>query len=244
MRTLLFDIDGTLLLTHHSGSGSLKHAIQDEFGLAESRVDIDFAGRTDRSIFIELLTKNDLEPSGENQRRLKLRYTRFLPTVLRTCGGKVLPGVTNLLNRLSTNCRFRCCVMTGNLEKTAKVKLEHFNLSNHCVSVYGGDHDQHRNDLAKRTAKRLRDEHGAEATRDMVVIGDTVADIRCGHAIGATVIAVATGNQSVDQLQAENPQTVLQDLSDTDLVMGLLGLEAAPNLPGRTTETTRNNLDS
>ena len=222
MKTLLFDIDGTLVVTNNSGSGALEHAIRDGFGLARGRIDIEFGGRTDRSIFVELLEKNEIEPTLENQRRLETRYARFLPGVLHDSGGRVLPGVTRLLERVSPNELFRCCVMTGNLVRTADVKLRHFDLHDHFVSIHGGDHDQHRDDLAKRTAQRLRDDHGPDSLGEVVVIGDTIADIRCGHAIGASVIAVATGGQSADQLSSEHPMAVLDDLSDTDRVMELL----------------------
>ena len=59
MRTLLFDIDGTLLLTNGGGSRALKLAIEREFGIKSARIDVNFAGRTDRSLLAELLQRND-----------------------------------------------------------------------------------------------------------------------------------------------------------------------------------------
>lgn len=222
MKTLLFDIDGTLLLTNNSGSGALKESIETEFGIADASVAIDFAGRTDRSILVELLQSNDLEPSGENQAKLRAHYVGRLPQVLEQSGGQILPGVVDLLQELSASSRYRCCVMTGNLVVTAGVKLGHFNLHGYFEKIYGGDHDEHRNDLAKRAAKQIRSDFGEEALQDVVVIGDTVADIQCGHAIGADVIAVATGSHSTDRLAEQRPLAVMDDLSDRQQFIGLI----------------------
>jgi phosphoglycolate phosphatase-like HAD superfamily hydrolase len=48
----------------------------------------------------------------------------------------------------------------------------------------------------------------------MWVIGDTPGDVRCGRAIGAKVIAVATGESSLDELAACRPDHVAADFSD------------------------------
>ncbi len=185
MRTLLFDIDGTLLLTNRGGGRALKLAIQQEFGVSDVRMDISFSGRTDRSLLVEILQRNGLPTNDQYQDRLCNIYTRLLPEVLAQHGGRVLPGAVELLERLSCVAELRCYVMTGNLHQTATHKLNHFRLSKYFLDIFGGDHDCQRNALAERTASALRDRYGNEATEDVVVIGDTPADILCGHAIGA-----------------------------------------------------------
>ena len=54
---------------------------------------------------------------------------------------------------------------------------------------------------------------------DVVVIGDTPADMSCGRGIGARAIGVATGRYSVDDLRACAAAAVFDDLSDTDAVV-------------------------
>ena len=222
MRTLLFDIDGTLLLTNRGGGRALFQAIREEFGVSEVRMDIRFSGRTDRSLLIEILERNELEPSEVNQARLRDIYTGLLPGVLQRHGGRVLPGATELLDRISAETEVRCYVMTGNLHETAAHKLNHFGLGHYFRGIFGGDHDRERDDLARRTAEALRSRYGQSATDDVVVIGDTPADIRCGHAIGARVVAVCTGNYERRDLEAEKPIVVLDDMSDVSTIFGLL----------------------
>ncbi len=55
------------------------------------------------------------------------------------------------------------------------------------------------------------------------MIGDTPHDIACGKVIGARTIAVATGRYSVDELRAESPTAVFDDLSDTAALLRVLG---------------------
>jgi phosphoglycolate phosphatase len=222
MRTLLFDIDGTLLLTNRGGGRALIQAIREEFEVSDVRMDIRFSGRTDRSLLIEILERNGLPTSEESQNRLGQIYTGLLPNVLKRHGGRVLPGAIDLLERISTETELRCYVMTGNLHETATHKLDHFGLSHYFRGVFGGDHDRQRDDLARRTADALRDRYGESATDDVVVIGDTPADIRCGHAIGAKVVAVCTGSHERAELESESPMVVLNDMSNVSTIFDLL----------------------
>jgi phosphoglycolate phosphatase len=222
MRTLLFDIDGTLLMTNGGGSGAFRLALEAEFGLHRGVVNISFSGRTDRSLLPQLLSINGLPTCEQTQNRLRDRYATIFPGVLAQRGGYVLPGVPDLLARLADNQKVRIGVMTGNLHETATRKLQHFGLLRFVRWIIGGDWDYDRNELALRAAKLIEQQHGKQATDDVVVIGDTPADIRCGHAIGARVIAVCTGNHSRRELAAEDPAEVLDDLSDVDAVCDIL----------------------
>ncbi|TWU32811.1 HAD family hydrolase [Novipirellula artificiosorum] len=221
IRTLLFDIDGTLLRTNEGGRGALESALEDEFQLDAARVDIPFCGRTDRQILNELLIRNQLPPSDSNRQRLQQRYLSFLPAVLTERGGEVLPGVMDVLRAIADDSRVCVSVMTGNLHESATFKLSHFGLSRYFRWIVGGDHDCHRDDLARRAMATIRDAFGDEATEQVMVIGDTPADIRCGHAIGARTIGVCTGRYDRQALEAENPHVVLDDLSDVAQVCSL-----------------------
>ncbi len=222
MRVLLFDIDGTLLLTNGGGSGALKHALEREFGVSEACTNVDFAGRTDRSLLEEILCRNRMPNTREHFERLRDCYTTLLPRVLQEHGGKVLPGAVSLLEQLRDRNDLICHVMTGNLTATATVKLEHFGLRHYFDDIFGGEHDAHRNDLARRTAETIRARHGEAATREIIVIGDTPADVQCGHAIGASVLAVCSGRHGRHELEAERPMSVHDDLSDLAAILQLL----------------------
>ncbi|MGB0598388.1 MAG: HAD family hydrolase [Rubripirellula sp.] len=222
MRVLLFDIDGTLLVTDDGGKTALEAALADEFELSAVDVAISFAGRTDRSILRELLERNRLDASEPNQNRLARRYSAYLPKILAQRGGEILPGINELLEKIAAQDNFLCYVMTGNLRETATHKLNHFGLTRYFQGVFGGDHDSARDDLARRTAADLRDRHGEQQLGEVIVIGDTPHDIRCGHAIGARVVAVCTGSYGRSALEAEKPAAVLDDFADATAIHDLL----------------------
>ena len=58
--------------------------------------------------------------------------------------------------------------------------------------------------------------------RQVVVVGDTPHDIRSGRAIGARVIAVATGKPALAALAEAKPDLLLKDLSDITPVLSLI----------------------
>ncbi len=222
MRILLFDIDGTLLLTDGGGKFALQAAIEEEFAVSSPCTDISFSGRTDRALLAELLRLNDLPDDEDHQNRLGARYVSILPSVLAQRGGRVLPGVAELLSRLTRCDDVGCYVMTGNLHRSATHKLAHFDLLCCVRGIFGGDRDLHREDLARRSAAVLQQRYGGQAIEETIVIGDTPADVRCGHAIGARVVAVCTGFFDRQELEAESPMCVEDDLSDVDRLLKLL----------------------
>lgn len=223
MRTLLFDIDGTLLITQGAGSDALAAVMRAEFELDDPDVSLSFSGRTDRSLILELLTKNELPTDEVHFVRLRDAYFGMFPETLRRTGGSILPGVASVLERCRVAEHVRSCVMTGNCQFTAREKLRHFGLLDQFEDVFSGDHDADRDDMARRTRQQIVKRHGQSPASNLVVIGDTPADIRCGKAIGATTIAVCTGNFHDDQLRSHQPDHVFGDLSQPGVVGALLG---------------------
>ena len=63
--------------------------------------------------------------------------------------------------------------------------------------------------------KAKRELHITFTATDIILIGDTVHDIRCGKAIGATTIAVTTGMHGDPKvLEAEKPDLLVTSLAD------------------------------
>jgi phosphoglycolate phosphatase-like HAD superfamily hydrolase len=57
------------------------------------------------------------------------------------------------------------------------------------------------------------------APQDVIIIGDTPADVDCAHASGARVIAVATGHFDIDSLRAAGADLAVHDLTDTNKLL-------------------------
>src|SRR5438552_19188863 len=96
MIAVLFDIDGTLLASGGAGKAALETAFTEEFGVT-LRVQIPYAGRTDRAIARDLLRAHEIADSLENWHRLQAAYLARLPDSLNRHNGRVLPGILALL---------------------------------------------------------------------------------------------------------------------------------------------------
>ena len=215
MRTLLFDIDGTLLITHRAGGQALAEAMRVEFQVESfSTEGISFAGRTDRDLTAEILKLAKLDPSVQNVGRLRRRYSQVLRTAIATIPGQVLPGVFDLLEQLIRQPKVALAVMTGNFPETARIKLEAYGLMDYFPWLMGGDLDPIRCDMARRTKRHIENKHGAQATEDIIVIGDTTNDVKCARSIEARCLAVCTGSDDRQALQAAGADCVVEDLTD------------------------------
>ena len=103
-------------------------------------------------------------------------------------------------------------LLTGNIQLGAEIKLRHFGLWE--FFEFGGFADDHedRNRIAAAALERGRRVVGKNLRpEEIVVVGDTPFDIRCGKFIGAKVLAVATGGAKLDELKKHSPDWVVED---------------------------------
>jgi phosphoglycolate phosphatase len=223
-RLLLFDIDGTLIDSGGAGLQALKVAIEEQFGIVDDLVGIEFAGKTDTNIVHQILRRLRIAVSEENVTRILDGYTRFLGRELPRRKGRLLPGVPDLLPRLQSRSQNVLALLTGNIERGAKLKLAHYGIWDFFeFGAFADDHHD-RNALGPFAQRRAREKHAIDFAAEAIdVIGDTPHDIACGKAIGARTIAVATGSFSRAQLAAHQPDALLDDFSEVDARIAELG---------------------
>jgi len=224
-KLVLFDIDGTILLSSGAGRRAIVSAIAEEIGDTGPLTDIPFGGKTDPQIVTELLAAaGEREPpSPDRVTGICRRYVELLATELdrSTTRTFVMPGVHQLLHRLERETGIILGLLTGNLAQGARLKLRAAGIDpeRFQVGAYGSD-AAYRPDLPPIAARRATRFFGHEPRGDaVVIIGDTPADIDCGSCIEARAVAVATGDYSVADLLACEPHAVFEDLSDTDSVL-------------------------
>ncbi len=223
MDIILFDIDGTLLSSGGAGKFALETAFTEDFGVP-LRVQIPYAGRTDRAIVADLFQSHGVEPTPAHLEKILAGYLRRLPTSLERLKGKILPGIVELLTHLRERTQITVGLLTGNVRAGAKVKLGHFGLYEQFTFGGFGDHHLDRDDVAREALAAARTHVGPHVTADRIwVIGDTPMDVRCARAIGAKVLAVATGLHTMAQLQACDPDLALEDMSDPERFLRFFG---------------------
>ena len=223
----LFDIDGTLVNAGGAGQAAMLAALQEVLGVEHIDADIPTAGRTDCSITRDLLAHlKGRQPAEQSDsvlaELLQSAYLKHLPDQLIRRPGCVLPGVEQLLEQLSGRRDIHLGLLTGNFREGARLKLEHFGLSEHFRFGAFGDRHLERDDVARQAQRTVACIAPALPGSRLWVIGDTPADIHCGRAIGARVVAVATGRYSWAELAAEQPEFLLNNLADTSRLLQLL----------------------
>ena len=224
-RLVLFDIDGTLLLTAGAGRRAITEALSDEVQDPAAFAGIRFDGKTDPQIVAEMLAMAGQDEARESERvrRLCERYVGLLARELErpTARTTLMPGVEPLLERLERAPGVLLGLLTGNLAEGAALKLRSGGIDpgRFRLGAFGSD-AAHRPDLPAIAARRAERWFGrVPRGPEVVIIGDTPADIQCGTGISARAVAVATGGYSVPELAACGPHAVFENLSDTEVVL-------------------------
>ena len=212
---ILWDIDGTILRSAGAGMKALNAALQSVFGLTGSFAGIDFAGRTDLWIIRQIFARFGIDDTREHRAVYIDGYIAALPEVLRGCNTGVLPGVLEILGRAADHPDVVQGLLTGNLRRGAETKLGHHGLYGYFPIGAFADDSEVRNELGPHALRRARDHWGFDFAPGRVwIVGDTPHDILCARALGARVLAVATGASKVSDLARHNPDAVLEHLGD------------------------------
>jgi phosphoglycolate phosphatase len=226
-RLVLFDIDGTLVLTGGAGKRAMDRAFEDAFGVPDAFADVAMGGRTDRFLIERALERWSLPITADALTRFRDGYLAHLAGSLHEPGNGrkgLMPGVPALLDALDGRPHVQTALLTGNYEDGARLKLEHFGLWDRFAwGAFGDDHADR--DALARAAVAAAPSRGVPLAdpADAVVIGDTPFDIACARAAGARVVAVATGGHGLDELRRLEPDLAVESLDDLDRVLALVG---------------------
>jgi phosphoglycolate phosphatase-like HAD superfamily hydrolase len=215
-RLVLFDIDGTLVLTGRAGVRGMNAAFERLYGRADALDGVTIAGRTDRAIVSDVLARMNLEPGDGGIDAIRDAYLDALRVEIRrpvTHWSGVLPGVSELLQALDQREDIAIGLLTGNFEGGAEIKLGHFDLWRRFrFGAYGDRHVDRRDLVPVAIAAAERAGIGPVASREVIVIGDTPLDVDCAAAHGARAIGVATGPFTRDELAEAGAHLVVDTL--------------------------------
>ncbi len=195
---VLWDIDGTLL-SCRAGVDALQRALLNRFAILDDLSGLHLAGRTDTAIAEEIASRHPghaIDPW-----ELLEAYLLELEELLPKRDGVVFPGVREILDWADAHPEVHNALLTGNIEKGARLKLRRFGLDRFFEFGAFGDDSADRNRLGPialgRARARLKKEFALARTW---VIGDTPRDIACARALGCRALAVATGGYPLEAL--------------------------------------------
>jgi phosphoglycolate phosphatase len=216
IRAVLFDIDGTLLVTGGAGGAAWQRAFEELHGVEANVAEHTDAGMTDPEI-AKIIFREVVGRDGTPEERAQAigRYLKHLPdTVAESSGYRTMPGVEALLDELIDGGTLLGLV-TGNIEAAAHIKLARAGFNRFfSFGGYGSD-SADRTVLTKTALSRGELVSGGALTNGACIgVGDTPRDVAACHGAGIRVVGVATGSYSVEQLEEAGGDWVLETVRD------------------------------
>jgi phosphoglycolate phosphatase-like HAD superfamily hydrolase len=217
-RLILFDIDGTLLSAGRAARESILAALASVLGWEGSADGNDFSGKTDPQILRELVRESvGGERFDSTLAEVLDRYVEELRGRLRLEAVVPKPGIPALLDRLGGEPGVVLGLLTGNIERGARLKLEPPGFNRYFSFGAFGDDSADRYCLPAIAVARARERTGRDFPgASVVIVGDSVHDVACGRSLGVRAIAVATGPTPAERLAAERPDALFADFADVD----------------------------
>ena len=200
---VLFDIDGTLLVTGGAGAVAWQRAFRELHGIDANIEEHTHAGMTDPEI-AEIVFREVIGRDGDEAERAAAIacYLSHLEAAVAESGGyRVMPGIEALLPKLAEQ-GVLLGIVTGNIEAAAHIKLARADLNRFfAFGGYGSD-SRDRTELTRRAVERGGVVAGSPLDRDATIaVGDTPRDVKAGHGAGIRVAGVATGQYGVEELR-------------------------------------------
>ena len=224
---IFFDIDGTILSTNGAGKVAFSMALHEAHNLDDPLAEVTFAGATDWGIYEQTLAKHGVTPTTKSREKFFAAMEQALKKTLISGKPFTYPGAAESISRLANHPRVQLGLITGNTEACARVKLGYFDLEQYFpFGGFGSDHPD-RVEIARIAMKRAAIHSsgpGPVQYDQRILIGDTPADIDAAHGIGATALAVLTGDFNEDTLRSAGADIVAQGIPSA--------LARGPTFPG------------
>ena len=220
----VFDIDGTLLHAYGGAHYNAFHsALKKHFDL-ECKIDgVPLHGNTDTGILRAVLAREGLSNSDFDAKRDAV-FIHMCDEVEQNRShvrSELCPGIADLLIRLKAQGKL-LGIATGNLERIAWIKIESAGVRHYFSFGAFSDGHETRQDIFRDAMSQVRSVLGKDAT--ICFVGDTPHDVNAGRALGAHVIAVATGVHDVATLEACGPDVCVTSCNDLLVQFAAAGL--------------------
>jgi phosphoglycolate phosphatase-like HAD superfamily hydrolase len=225
MRLVLFDVDGTLISSSSITFDYWKALVKKHFNLDTDRNDIYSEGKTDREILFEHLKDKGIKDPEKDSRFLSA-LNDIGNIVAKSIEGIKIQKIENvevLLNELQKNESIINGLLTGNTYEKARAKLKNSGLWNYFKVGAFGEVTRVRSELVKTAIDDTFEKTGYKINKeDVYLIGDTTRDIKCAKEANVKIISVATGKESLEHLEKENPDYLFNDFSDIEKIISVI----------------------
>ncbi|MDR2157290.1 MAG: HAD hydrolase-like protein [Clostridiales Family XIII bacterium] len=224
---IFWDIDGTLMHCGSDGTQALNQTFQKLYGIDDAFRRAGIGRAQDAVVIDRIMTQNGI-PAVDLE-TIKTVFIDNLQRILNNDNEKrVLPGVRGLLRRAAEN-NILNALLTSNLRAGAECKLRSVDLltfpDGEPQFIGGGFGDAYGEkwDVAETSRKALERLTGKPIhPSGIILIGDSVYDIKTAKRCGFHSIAAATGWTPPEELDAAAPDMLFADLGDTDAVFAAI----------------------
>jgi len=225
-RLVLFDIDGTLITDDGAAREAFAEGLAEVYGFRGDVRRYDFSGRTDPQI-ASMILRDAGWNDADIEARLPALWNHYLAGLARNAPGRVraLAGVVALLDAVRADERLTLALLTGNIEPGARLKLGAIGLNDYFPFGAFGSDSSRREELPPIAVERAAAMTGIVFRGTaVVIIGDSIYDVRCGVPHGATTIAIASGKTPAEKLRAENPDHFFASAEELeDILVAIAG---------------------
>ena len=216
MKYLLWDIDGTLLVTGGIGIKAISETVKQRFNKDDFEFGESMAGRTDSYIIKKIVKHYKSKYTAADAAGFFITYNQIFSKLLKSSNGNLLTNVKSTLEYLETGKdKYTSTLLTGNCKLAGIEKIKHFGINQHFnieLSTFG-ELSEDRELLAKAAYQKISMHDPKITPEDIIVIGDTPFDVACANAIGArSLIILEEKFHSLEAIKAENPWKIIEKL--------------------------------
>lgn len=222
----MFDIDETLISSDGAGRRAIGKALARMFDVDITKVKISLSGKTDPQILHEILKTSPISEEEIESRMSEILeiYISLLQEQIDNSSKYIIhKGIPELLEQLHHTENVFLGLLTGNIERGARMKLEKCNLNSYFpIGAYGSD-SANRMDLPKIATQRGSNHYNNRfSPEEVTIIGDSIYDVRCAKGFGAKSLAVNTGSTQKELLEEQSPDYLFEDMSNIDQVVSAI----------------------
>ncbi|WBW97022.1 HAD family hydrolase [Oceanirhabdus sp. W0125-5] len=215
MRKLIFfDINGTIIKRDSRTDMPYEKAIDIFLNTENGMAGVNNSARSDKDVFMEVLEKYNQEFSEDKWNSFLKIYEEQLKKFKTTDVWRENVDAVSFIEKLSKT-NHKIALITGELSIGAQYKLQKLGVWKYFKTGGFGEDGLRRFDIASTALKKAKELFGSDYD-EIIVIGDTILDIKTARHIGAKIISITTGSNTREELETENPNHIIDTFKEIE----------------------------
>jgi len=213
-KLIFFDINGTIVKRDSRTDLPYYKAIDILLQTENAMDGVNNSARSDKDVFIEVLGKYNQEFSEDKWTSFLKLYEEQLKKFKTTDVWRENVDAVSFIEKLSRT-EHKIALITGELSIGAQYKLEKLGVWKYFETGGFGEDGLRRFDIASSSLEKAKELFGSDFD-EIIVIGDTILDIKTARHIGAKIISITTGSNTREELEEENPDHIIDNFKEIE----------------------------